>query len=97
MLALCQIPGYLKLSLYAISKQGLRHPEWTLEGIQAPEYRRVTTGVWSTALPLFAKLRGAQGPEILLSQSLQASKALKLGMQCQCSCSRAGISGYDST
>ncbi|KAF2976507.1 hypothetical protein EK904_014327 [Melospiza melodia maxima] len=42
-LALCQIPGYLKLSLEDISKQGLRYPEGTLEGIQAPEHKIVTT------------------------------------------------------
>lgn len=58
-LAVCQIPGYLKLSLEVISKQGLRYPEGSLEGIQAPEYKIVSTELWSAVLHLFSKIRGA--------------------------------------
>lgn len=37
-----KVPGCLKLSFEAIPKQGLRYPKWT-DGIQAPEYKTVTT------------------------------------------------------
>lgn len=34
-----KIPGCLKLSFEAVSKQGLRYPKRTLDGIPAPEYQ----------------------------------------------------------
>lgn len=67
-----KIPGCLKLSFKAISKQGLRYPKWTLDGIQAPEYKMVTMQLQNAAVQLFSKPRDAQGPEMLYLLTLKS-------------------------
>lgn len=51
-----KIPGCLKLrSFKARPKQGLRYPKWTLDEIQAPEYKTVTTELQNAAVQLLPR------------------------------------------